>query len=75
VGRPAAQAAARCAIVSRLLRRALLLTALACLGAPAAAAGQEPFSYLADPTDQLAIEGEVAGTEVTPEGNARRPLA
>jgi hypothetical protein len=53
-----------------LLRRALLLAcALACLGAPAATAAQEPFSYLADPTDQLAIEGEVAGTEITPEGN------
>lgn len=50
----------------RLLRRSVLLAALAF--APAAHA-QAPFSYLAAPTDQLAVEGDVAGTEVTPEGN------
>jgi hypothetical protein len=41
-----------------------LLTALV-VAAPAAA---RPYGFLATPTDQLAVPGEVAGFEVTPEG-------
>lgn len=36
---------------------------------PGAPARAEPFSFLATPTDQLAVPGLVAGTEITPDGS------
>lgn len=56
------------------VRRAFSRAALAAVGAllalspAAAAAPSEPFSFLKTPTDQLAVPGEPAGTEITPEG-------
>jgi hypothetical protein len=47
-----------------LLALAVLVMALT-LATPAAA---RPYGFLATPTDQLAVPGEVAGFEVTPEG-------
>lgn len=35
----------------------------------ASSAAAQPYGYLRDPTDQLAVPGDVATTEVTPEGD------
>lgn len=50
-------------------RLALLATLLAAAWPAAAAARAEAFSFLATPTDQLAVPGLVAGTEITPDGS------
>ena len=49
-------------------RAALAGAALALAAASPVGAAPEPFSFLTTPTDQLAVPGEVAGTEITPEG-------
>ena len=49
-------------------RGALAGTVLALAATARAGAAAEPFSFAKTPTDQLAVPGEVAGTEITPEG-------
>jgi hypothetical protein len=51
----------------RLAPIAAALAATALAAAPGAAAA--PYSFLATPTDQLAVPGALAGAEITPEGH------
>lgn len=54
---------------ARDIAAATVLVALfAALLAAASAHAREPFSFVTTPTDQLAVPGEPAGTEITPEG-------
>lgn len=50
-------------------RVALLAALLAAAWSAVAPARAEAFSFLATPTDQLAVPGLVAGTEITPDGS------
>ena len=53
----------------RALSRSLPLgSALVLAAVSPAGAAAEPFSFSRTPTDQLAVPGEAAGTEITPEG-------
>ena len=62
-----------CQVMTRRLFRAArplsLVEIVLCLAACAAAARTQMTGYISKPTDQLAVPGELAGAEITPEGD------